>query len=300
MSPILRIKRFSPIQRISPIKPFNPIKRIPGIKRLSRTSPMHRFSPINRITPISIVIITLNEAQRIARLLNDLCEQTQQDFEVIVVDSNSEDDTCAIAERFSQRLPRLTVHRMTERGVCLGRNTGAQLAGYERLLFLDADVRLPPDFLAEATGALSEQQLDVAGVYLSAEGLSKHFVIGYKIFNAGIFISQFIFPTAIGACIFSTKTLHQALGGFDTTITLCEDCDYVNRATKFTRFRMLPMSFSFDPRRLKQDGFLKTAHKYLHANLHRLFIGEIRNQKIPYEFGHYTKDRQHQDNLAKR
>ena len=47
--------------------------------------------------PLSIIVITLNEAERIGSLLEDLAQQTHQDFEVIVVDSNSEDETCAIA-----------------------------------------------------------------------------------------------------------------------------------------------------------------------------------------------------------
>ena len=66
---------------------------------------------------ISVVIITLNEAERIANLLNDLARQSHRDFEVILVDSNSDDATCEIARGFDHRLPSLTIHRMTRRGV---------------------------------------------------------------------------------------------------------------------------------------------------------------------------------------
>lgn len=239
------------------------------------------------MSSLSIIIITLNEAERIAGLLDDLVQQTYQDFELIVVDSNSEDETCAIAHSYANRLPSLHVEQMQQRGVCLGRNTGARLAQHQRLLFLDADVRLPPDFLQKSLCHLAAKQLEVAGVYLSPKGLSKRYVLGYKLFNIGIGLTQYAFPTAIGACLFSTKSIHNAINGFDTTVTLCEDCDYVNRASKHTKFRMLPIGFTFDPRRLKQDGILKTGSKYLHANLHRLLVGEIRNQKIRYDFGHY-------------
>lgn len=98
------------------------------------------------MNPISIVIITLNEEKRIGRLLEDLTKQTHQNFEVIVVDSNSEDSTREVAQAYESALPELTVHHMDTRGVSLGRNTGAELAKYERILFLDADVRLPSDF----------------------------------------------------------------------------------------------------------------------------------------------------------
>lgn len=239
------------------------------------------------MSSLSIIVITLNEAERIATLLDDLKQQTHQDFELIVVDSNSEDDTCAIVRSYADRLPSLHLEPMPHRGVCLGRNTGAKLAQHQRLLFLDADVRLSPDFIQKALQQLTTQNLEVAGVYLSPKGLPKRYSLGYQLFNMGIALTQFIFPTAIGACLFSTKTVHEAIKGFDSSITLCEDCDYVNRASQITKFRMLPLSFTFDPRRLKQHGLVKTSSKYLYANVHRLFRGEIRNQKIRYNFGHY-------------
>lgn len=239
------------------------------------------------MTPISIIVITLNEAERIGNILGDLANQTYRAFEVIVVDSNSEDNTCQIAQSFAKKLPDLTVHKMSHRGVSLGRNTGASLAKHERLLFLDADVRLDVDFLAKATDLLDKKSLKVAGVYMNAKQLPLWFLLGYQLFNAGIFISQFFSPTAVGACIFSSQSVHTQLGGFDESITLCEDCDYVRRAKKIANFGMLPLTFRFDPRRLKQDGFVKTGAKYLHANLHRFLVGEIRGNKIRYEFGHY-------------
>ncbi|GAM76750.1 beta-1,3-glucosyltransferase [Vibrio ishigakensis] len=119
---------------------------------------------------VSIIVITLNEAQRIGRLLEDLSNQTHQGFEVILVDSQSEDDTCEIALGYQIQLPELTVHEMDARGVSLGRNTGAKLAKYERLLFLDADVRLSPNFLSRALHKLELTKLEVAGVYMGANG----------------------------------------------------------------------------------------------------------------------------------
>lgn len=60
---------------------------------------------------VSIIVITLNEAQRIGRLLEDLSNQTHQGFEVILVDSQSEDDTCEIALGYQIQLPELTCTR---------------------------------------------------------------------------------------------------------------------------------------------------------------------------------------------
>ncbi|MEZ8703469.1 glycosyltransferase family 2 protein [Vibrio cyclitrophicus] len=239
--------------------------------------------------PVSIIVITLNEEKRIGRLMEELSVQTHQEFEVIVVDSNSEDNTREVAQAYESALPNLTVHYMETRGVSLGRNTGASLAQYNRILFLDADVSLPRNFLAKALYELDEKKLEVAGVYMSSKGLPLVHKFGYGVFNAGLFATQFFFPTAIGACIFSTKRVHDEIGGFDEEIVLCEDCDYVKRASKTWRFRFLNMTFGFDPRRLDQDGVVKTGSTYLKANVRRFFKGEMRNNEMNYKFGHYKE-----------
>lgn len=241
------------------------------------------------IKPISIVIITLNEEKNIGRLLEDITQQTNQHFEVVLVDSNSEDNTIEIAKSYQERLPKLTIHKMTKRGASLGRNQGALIAKHQRLLFLDADVRLSKSFLEKADQNLEKTGLEVAGVYMNAEGLPLLHKLGYGLFNLGFFATQYVFPTAVGACIFSSKRIHKAIGGFDESIYLCEDCDYVKRASKTWRFRFLPMTFRFDSRRLDQDGVFKTGFTYLRANAHRIFKGELKDSQIKYEFGHYSQ-----------
>lgn len=237
--------------------------------------------------PISIVVITLNEEKRIGRLLEDISKQSYRQYEVIVVDSNSDDATEEMVDCFKESIPELTFHSMSERGVSLGRNTGASLAKYERILFLDADVRLAPDFLSRAMDKLDTEKLEVAGVYMGAKGLSRVHQLGYGLFNVGLFVTQFFFPTAVGACIFSTKRAHNDLNGFDESIVLCEDCDYVKRAAMTWRFRFLTMTFGFDPRRLDQDGLFKMSWTYFKANVRRYLFGEMRNNEMEYKFGHY-------------
>ena len=235
---------------------------------------------------LSIVIITLNEEKKISNLLEDLNNQTYKDFEVILVDSNSEDKTVSIAESFHDKL-KIKTHIMSERGVSLGRNTGAELASHERLLFLDADVRLNKNFLSNSIDILNKRDLEVAGVYMGAEDLEPFYKMGYGLFNAGLFITSFFFPTAVGACIFSTKTAHSRINGFDQEIILCEDCDYVKRLSKTYNFKMIPISFQFDPRRLKQDGFFNMGFTYFKANIRRFFLGEMKKNEMEYKFGHY-------------
>ena len=236
---------------------------------------------------ISIIVITLNEELNLPLLLGDLERQTANNFEVIVVDSNSTDATVEVAKSFIGRLP-LKVVEMSDRGVSLGRNTGASLAQYERLLFLDADARLDSDFLEKATKELRVRQLQIGGVYLRYHNTFSLMAVGFKLFNVGFWLGQRLFPMATGGCLFSTRTAHAKIGGFDESIVLCEDCDYVRRATKEKlRFGMLRQYYYFHPRRLKQEGILRIGWIYIRANFHRMFKGELYGNPYRYKFAHY-------------
>ena len=238
---------------------------------------------------LSIVIITLNEEKRLPLLLEDLSAQTWADFEVIHVDSNSNDRTVELSRRLSKNFDRYRVIEMQMRGVSLGRNTGAAAARGRRLLFLDADTRLKAEFLENSIAELDKKGADVGIVTMSAENVALRYKAGFAAINAGIFLTSWFFPTAIGACLFSTPQVHKAIDGFDENLSLCEDCNYVLKASRRDRKSVLVLQqrFVFDPRRLEQDGLASTGLVYLRANLRRFFRGELHDQEIPYQFGHY-------------
>jgi hypothetical protein len=240
---------------------------------------------------LSVIIITLNEEARLPNLLGDLASQTWAEFEVIHVDSNSSDRTLEVSHRMSGGFRDYRIVSMQKRGVSLGRNTGAAVASADRLLFLDADTRLDPEFLEQAIEELETRDLEVGIACMSAVGLPLRHRIGYCIFNAGIRLTSLFFPTAIGACLFSEREIHEEIGGFDEEISLCEDCNYVLKASRapLAQIGVITPRFRFDPRRLDQDGALRTGFTYLRANLHRFFRGELRRGQIPYEFGHYRQ-----------
>jgi glycosyltransferase involved in cell wall biosynthesis len=241
------------------------------------------------IPTLSIIIITLNEQQRLPNLLDDLSAQSWRDFEIIHVDSDSDDETIARSRDASHRFTNYRIVEMKTRGVSLGRNVGAAHARGKRLLFLDADTRLSPDFLEKAVLDLDQTAAEVGVVCMSAEGLSFPYHVGFSLFNAGIRITSRFFPTAIGACLFSTPDMHRQIEGFDESLSLCEDCNYALKAHRIGKRKVavLDPKFRFDPRRLQQDGFLTTGLVYLRANLRRFFVGELHNQEIHYAFGHY-------------
>jgi len=96
----------------------------------------------------SICIPTLNEEKYIGGILKCLEKQTFKDFEVIVVDGKSSDNTKREVMKFSDKLP-LTFLESPKRGVSFQRNYAAKSAKGKYIIFFDADVMIEDDFLQE-------------------------------------------------------------------------------------------------------------------------------------------------------
>lgn len=94
---------------------------------------------------VSVVIPTYNEEKDIGDLMECLCKQTFKDFEVIVVDNFSNDNTLNIVKKYRKRL-KIRVYK--RRGnVSFARNFGFKKASGEIMVFLDADIVVPKDFI---------------------------------------------------------------------------------------------------------------------------------------------------------
>lgn len=98
---------------------------------------------------ISVVIPAYRAALFLERTLESVADQTFRDFEIIVVDDGSPDDTLAVAQRFlSQRnLPGRAI-RQPNGKIASARNHALRYAKGELIAFLDHDDRWTPDKLA--------------------------------------------------------------------------------------------------------------------------------------------------------
>ena len=116
----------------------------------------------------SIIITTRNRATLLAtRSLSSAVNQNYLNFEIIVVDDGSEDNTRNVAEQFawlySDRIP-ISYIEYPCRNLSKLRNKGVKEALGEYVVFIDDDDELVPDFLRITTGILiSEPDMDAIG-----------------------------------------------------------------------------------------------------------------------------------------
>ncbi|MDM8268300.1 glycosyltransferase family A protein [Barnesiella viscericola] len=95
---------------------------------------------------ISVVIPLYNKEKQIAHTIQSVFNQTFQDFEVVIVDDGSTDESAAEVEKFCDSRIRL-IHQKNA-GVAAARNRGIEEAKGDLIAFLDADDEWKPEYLA--------------------------------------------------------------------------------------------------------------------------------------------------------
>ncbi|MEI6288413.1 MAG: glycosyltransferase [bacterium] len=233
---------------------------------------------------LSIIIPTKNEERDLPVLLASIQDQKFTDYEIIVADAGSTDKTREIAKKFGCRV--------VGGGMpAIGRNMGAKEAQGEFLLFLDGDVILSRNFLSQVIYEMEAKEIDAAscGVVPLSEKMID-FIL-HEVVNAYISVTQYFYPHAPGFCIIIKKSLHDKIGGFNETLRLAEDHDYVKRAKDKGKFKILKKAKIFvSVRRLEEDGRFNVSTKYVLCELHRMMVGEINTDIFKYKLGqHYDK-----------
>ena len=104
---------------------------------------------------VSIIMPTYNYGRFIADAIGSIMRQTVQDFELIVVDDGSTDDTQAILARMAE--PRMTVIRQENAGTPAARNRGRSVMRGAYLSWLDADDIWRPNFLERHLAVLESE-----------------------------------------------------------------------------------------------------------------------------------------------
>lgn len=195
---------------------------------------------------ISIIIPVLNEALTIGPFLAHVLDQTGE-YEVIVVDGSSEDDTAALASRWTQVIA-------APRGRALQMNQGAARAEGDVLLFLHADSFLPKAAVAAIEGALKDPAVvggcfslaidDPALIYRLIAFFSNLRVrlLGHMLGDQGIFVRREVF---------------EQMGGF-AEMELMEDCDFSDRLKRTGRIVQLGLPIITSARRWQRCGVWRT------------------------------------------
>lgn len=232
---------------------------------------------------LSIVIPTLNEEKYLPVLLQSIVNQNFTDYEIIISDAFSKDKTEEIAKSFGA-----IVVKDNKKAPARQRNNGAIAAKGEVILFLDADTKLPEDFLSKTYNNFIDRNLSVAGFYLIFDSPLFIYRIFEKAYHLLCFFGQYFFPASVGVGIIVRKRHHEEAKGFDESIYIGEDYDYVKRISKKGKYRMINNTkLFFSVRRLEKEGVITVLWKWFKGGFYFIIKGPIRKKIVKYDFGDY-------------
>jgi len=191
---------------------------------------------------VSVIIPTYNRAHLVGRAIRSVLNQTYQDFELIVVDDGSTDNTEEVIRSFDDDRIRYIRHDQNKGGAA-ARNTGIKAARGEYIAFLDSDDESLPENLEKKVKVFNSAFSDVGLVYSKViRDLGDY---EYTTQKRGIKAQESMFEYLFlhqGVIQTSTLLARSSLLGdilFDEDLDKHQDWDFVIRLNSVTKFHFL-------------------------------------------------------------
>ncbi len=247
---------------------------------------------------VSAIIPAFNGVTRyLEQAISSILAQTFLDFELIVVDDASTDDTARLVLRF----PQARYFRRAENGgQAAARNDGARLATGQFLAFLDQDDLWESSFLEETTVALRANsdaalvhcdghQVNERNVPLEYDGAMKHRASITQMLRGG-------HDVATSGSLFR-KAYFDAGGGYDERLTIWEDIDLAIRLYQQFDFLHLPRPlychrlYSHNvSREIPSERALESRKRFLEKHAPSCKPGTPEARALSRDWSHYYSD----------
>lgn len=251
---------------------------------------------------LSIVIPALNEEKFLPNLLTSLTKQTRMDFEVVVVDGSSKDNTVAVARSFGPKLPKLQVCVSEKASLPLQRNMGARATTGEWLVFIDADSTLLPYSIERLECFIEERTPKLFTAWFRPDSEVSGDALFTLIMNLYV-ESSIVFhrPIAPGPLTMVRREVFDLVGGYNEDLTFGEDYDFTRKivargiAPQILRETLYVLSL----RRVRREGKLRFIWVYAKGSLRVLLTGRNLDKVPSYIMGGqlYKTDSKHLETI---
>lgn len=171
----------------------------------------------------SVIIPTYNNADRIRRSVKSVLNQKFEDWELIIVDDGSTDETSTVVSAFLKDR-RIKYIKIKNSGVSVARHTGVENAIGEYLTFVDGDDEVKENWLTDFNELISGNTGYLScGYHLNGEDK-------YPKFNKEI--SEFKYSSLAGTFAL-TKIVYDSIGGYDQNLKQSENYEMTARAVEY-------------------------------------------------------------------
>ena len=239
---------------------------------------------------ISIIIPNHNSAKTIGLCLSAARASAYDNFEIVVVDDCSTDNSVDVITEYACRLIRLQEHG----GASKARNSGAENSSGEVLFFIDADCLLQPDTLAKAAAAYREEgpAVVIGGTYTWLPYDLNFFSIFQSVYIHYSETKKTLNPDYVAThAMLIAKDLFQQNGGFDEQfMPILEDVEFSHRLRKKgTRLLMKPdiqvqHVFNFSLLKSMRNGIKKSKYWSIYSIRNRDLLADSGTASLEFKF----------------
>lgn len=115
---------------------------------------------------VTVVITCYNYDKYVGEALDSVLEQTYKNLEIIIINDGSTDKSDEVIKKRIEKLPNITYIHHSNKGVVYTRNVGIRTAKGVYIVFLDADDKMPSDYIASNVNFAEKNKLDIVSTDL--------------------------------------------------------------------------------------------------------------------------------------
>jgi glycosyltransferase involved in cell wall biosynthesis len=188
---------------------------------------MKRVKSILKHKPkISVIIPVYNREVLLKRAINSLLKQEFTNWEAIIIDDGSSDNTLQVAKKFKEQDIRVKVITEKHKSSSKAINRGLKAASGEFLTLLDSDDEYKPNHLTSRLKRITKQDKpDI--LYGGFKVIGSHMVLDKR--DTTKLISLYNPKVYVGGTFFGKTSVFKKLGGFKN-IPYAADSDFLERA----------------------------------------------------------------------
>lgn len=184
---------------------------------------------------VSIIMPTYNRAGYLKRSISSVIKQTFKEWELIVVDDGSSDDTFNIVNEYFSSFENIRYLKHSNRRPALSLNSGMLASCGELFAFLGSDDEWKPEFLMQRVDFMNNHP-EIDFIHGGVEIIGHPYVKDKNDLSREIHLDECI----IGSTFFAKRKVFFELGGFKD-LTYSDDSEFFGRAEK--RFKIAKVDF---------------------------------------------------------
>lgn len=261
----------------------------------------------------SVIVPCFNSKNSIRRCIDSILAQDYHDFEIILIDDGSTDDTSMILDDYSSKYSFIKVYHFSNAGVCYSRMRGITIATGNYLIFVDSDDTINKDLLQKLDSTIKKQNFpdiiryqanlvndanhknhqrynfygNLNTILIGMDSLKQWSIIGKKYavywlfaFKKTVF-SNVLFPVNL-RCYEDVALIPVLIASSDKVVTI----DYVGYNYTCNNLNSLTNIQSLDAERARALDFVE-AYKYAIENFSKL--SNVSSLDIAFFHADYTK-----------